>query len=203
MLLVVAALAINQKREDGSQKVDKTAQEFKGDISKLGEENLKATSEGLGAVVDGSKDIEKLKSELYAQSEQISSMIGELYGRQAKDTFYAGWKAYVDGFIDYAQAAKRKDEAGMQQALQSVNDGYVDKLSVYLARLNPEITQITIKSGLAYHVGGTKRLVDYHVAGKTAQQKRELEAATVHINTVFKYISDSIAKQSPDKFESE
>lgn len=186
---------VKNKNDENKPQATGLKQEDRAKLVSLGEDHMTTVNKAFGAAIDGSADAENLKTSLYENGNQISDAMGKVYGEEAKNKFDEAWKIYIDQFFVYIDASKKNDLEAKKRALRAISEGYTYALSSYIAKINPNTTEVTIKSGLAEHVAGTLRMVEAHTNGNKAAEEAELQATSVHIKAVFGFISDTVATE--------
>ncbi|MDQ3018709.1 MAG: hypothetical protein M3Q64_02475 [bacterium] len=145
------------------------------------------------------KDFEASAKSLDNNSVALSKAIGSVYGPQAETQFLAIWRSHIGFVVDYTVAAKSGDKAGQDKAVQNLM-GYVEGVSDFLSKANPNLPRETLKSVITEHVLQLKATVDAYGAGDLAKSYAEQEMAYMHMGDVATTLAAAIAKQFPEKF---
>lgn len=144
-------------------------------------------------------DFDASAKSLDNNSVAISKAIGSVYGADAEKQFLAIWRSHIGFFVDYTVAAKKGDKAGMDKAVSNLG-GYVDAVSDFLSKANPNLPKATLKTAIGEHVMQLKGAVDAYGAGDVAKSYSEQEMAYMHMGDIAKVLADAIVKQYPNKF---
>jgi len=64
----------------------------------------------------GEKDFEAIAGALEANTVDLGSAIGSVYGEEAETAFLKLWREHIGFFVDYTLATAKKDEAGQNAA---------------------------------------------------------------------------------------
>ena len=180
-------------------KTDTKAADLRVLLNGLEQEHVALAADATRAGFDGTASFKPAADSLDANSHDIASAVGSVYGKEAGDKFYEIWNSHIGFFVDYTVAAKGGDKAGMDKAVQNLN-GYVEAVSDFFSQANPNLPKEAVASLVTAHVGLLKDAVDTYGAGDiNASFAKEREART-QIGTIADAIAGAIVKQSPDKF---
>lgn len=169
-------------------------------LNNLETEHVDLASAATRAGFDGSPMFDATAKSLDQNSVDLSKAIGSVYGADAEARFLEIWRSHIGFFVDYTVAAKGGDKAGMDKAVQNLN-GYVEAISDFLSKANPNLPKEAVASLITEHVGLLKSAVDKHGAGDFAGSYQAQEAARTQIQTkIADTLAGAIVKQNPDKF---
>ncbi len=169
-------------------------------LNNLETEHVDLASAATRAGFDGSPMFDASAKSLDQNSVDLSKAIGSVYGADAEAKFLEIWRSHIGFFVDYTVAAKGGDKAGMDKAVQNLN-GYVEAISDFLSKANPNLPKEAVASLITEHVGLLKSAVDKHGAGDFAGSYQAQEDARTQIQTkIADTLAGAIVKQNPDKF---
>ncbi len=138
---------------------------------------------------------------LSKNTDNIAAAIASVYGDEAGAQFKEIWASHITFFVDYTVAAKTGDQAGMDKAVQNLN-GYVEAISDFLSKANPNLPKEAVASLVSEHVGLLKGAVDKHGAGDFAgSYAAQAEARTQITTKIADTLAGAIVKQKPDTFK--
>jgi hypothetical protein len=103
---------------------------------------------------------------LSRNSDDLSMLLGRVYGSAPAKEFRRLWESQQDGLVAYARAASQYDQAA--KAARRQLDAFPGQVAQYLPGLTPEIATSTISSRLKTHVNDLVRFTDACAAGDYA-----------------------------------
>lgn len=169
-------------------------------LNNLETEHVDLASAATRAGFDGSPMFDASANSLDQNSVDLSKAVGSVYGVEAEAKFLEIWRSHIGFFVDYTVAAKAGDVAGMDKAVQNL-DGYVEAISDFLSKANPNLPKDAVVALIGEHVGLLKTTVDKHGAGDFAGSYQSQEDTRMQIQTkVADTLAGAIVKQNPDKF---
>lgn len=168
-------------------------------LNALEREHVDLAATATRAGFDGQPHFEASAAQLDKNSVELSKAVGSVYGADAEKQFLEIWRSHIGFFVDYTVAAKAGDQAGMDMAVQNLN-GYVDAISDFFSKANPNLPREDVKKLVGEHVGLLKGAVDAHGAGNHAESFAKQHEANEQIGTVADALSGAIVKQNPNKF---
>ena len=191
----------NSTSSQGAPSSATKAADLRAMINNLETEHVDLASAATRAGFDGSPMFDASAKSLDQNSVDLSKAIGSVYGPEAEAKFLEIWRSHIGFFVDYTVAAKAGDQAGMDKAVQNLN-GYVEAISDFLSKANPNLPKDAVASLISEHVGLLKTTVDKHAAGDYAASYQAQEDTRTQIQTkVSDTLAGGIVKQSPDKFK--
>ncbi len=137
---------------------------------------------------------------LNANSDTAETMVSELYGKSAAQTFRSGWDKHISLLMDYVDATAAKNEAARKQAASALKANAASMASV-LNNLNPKLDRNAVEKGLLVHEQDLLQSFDGYAAGKYDVSYNAAHNAYVHTATLGAMMATAIAKQFPAKFE--
>jgi hypothetical protein len=103
--------------------------------STLGEllgEHLQLAVDAMGAALRGGPEFKADAAQVNADTEQLASAFGVLFGPQSATRFESVWGDHVDALISYSGAVATKDQKGKDQALAQLH-AFEQHLSAFLS----------------------------------------------------------------------
>lgn len=137
-----------------------------------------ATQKGL----KGAPDFEAIAAALDANSRELASAIGSLYGAAAAKQFLDGkllWRFHIGQFVAYTSAVAKGDEAGQKAAVSKLM-GYVEAQSAFLAKATGADKE-AVRAALERHVMELKGQLDAYAAGDYEEAYRLARRAHAHM----------------------
>jgi hypothetical protein len=185
----------------GSSKVDTAAATLRQTLDSLLQENVVLTADATNAALAGRTDeFTAAKDSLDQNSQDLADTMGEIYGKDMRNSFLNLWNKHIGFVIDYTQGVVAKDQNRQDAAINSLV-GYCDDFGSFLdsaseGRLKKDAVAELFKT----HVKGLKDIIDYQAAKDFAtaySRERDSEKQTFVIGNA---LADAIADQYPDKF---
>ncbi|MFN2521302.1 MAG: hypothetical protein ABR525_09675 [Candidatus Limnocylindria bacterium] len=127
------------------------AAELRVSLGRLLAEHTFLVMEQMRAGVAPAPDIKETAIAVEANTTELQSMIGQVYGAPAGQAFGDLWRAHIGYIVDYGLANQKGDEAGKQRSLASLAK-YRDDLSGFLAKANPNISAAAEAEVLEQHI---------------------------------------------------
>ena len=132
----------------------------------------------------------------------IGSMLGSVYGADAKDAFNAIWSAHNGFFVDYTTGVATKDQAKMDKAVSDLTTIYVPQFTDFIVGATglpkDAVTQLTTE-----HVLQTKAIVDAQAKGDWTAAYANLRIAYAHMQMIGDALAPAIAAKFPNTFTGE
>ena len=132
----------------------------------------------------------------------IGSMLGSVYGADAKDAFNAIWSAHNGFFVDYTTGVATKDQAKIDKAVTDLTTIYVPQFTDFIVGATglpkDAVTQLTTE-----HVLQTKAIVDAQAKGDWTAAYANLRLAYAHMQMIGDALAPAIAAKFPDTFTGE
>ncbi|MBC7868680.1 hypothetical protein H7X69_00680 [Candidatus Saccharibacteria bacterium] len=177
------------------------AADLRAVLNNLETEHVDLASAATRAGFDGSPMFDASAASLDQNSVDLSKAIGSVYGAEAEAKFLEIWRSHIGFFVDYTVAAKAGETAGTDKAVQNLN-GYVEAISDFLSKANPDLPKDAVASLITEHVNLLKSVVDKHAAGDYEGSHQSQEDTRTQIQTkIADTLSGAIIKQSPNKFK--
>lgn len=189
-----------QASRSASQSTDTKAAGLRALLNNLEAEHVDLASAATRAGFDGDASFTAAAGALGKNTDDLSAAVASVYGEEAGAKFKEIWASHIGFFVDYTVAAKKGDQAGMDQAVQNLN-GYVGAISTFLSGANPNLPKEAVAQLVTEHVGLLKEAVDTYGAGDYAGSYDAQSRARTQITTkIADTLAGAIVKQNPDKF---
>lgn len=132
------------------------------------------------ATAPDSPEFEAAADTLDANSQAVASAVGSIAGKDKGKQFLVSWRSHINDFVDYAVAAKSKDEKGKAEA--------VDNLMAYSKTSGQFFSEITggalpasaVQQEFETHIVSLAKAVDGFAAGDPKAYD-DLKAAAGHM----------------------
>lgn len=180
-------------------KTDTKAADLRVLLNALERQHVNLASAAVRNGFDGDPDFQASAEALDANSVAIAKAVASVYGPSAEKPFLDIWRSHIGFFVDYTVAAKKGDKAGMDKAVSNLG-GYVDAISDFLSKANPNLPREAVKQLVGEHVGLLKGAVDAYGAGNYSQSYAKQGEADKQIGKIADALSGAIVKQFPEKF---
>lgn len=175
-------------------------------LNNLEAEHVNLAAAATRAGFDGDPQFAAAAGALDKNSNALADAIGSVYGDEARTRFYEIWASHIGFFVDYTVAAQKGDQAGMAKAVANLN-GYVEAISDFLSKANPNLPKEAVAQLVGEHVGLLKSAVDKHGAKDYAGSYEAESQARAQISTgidgktgVADALAGAIVKQNSSKF---
>lgn len=146
-----------------------------------------------GAVKGTPGEFDAAAAALDANSQDLATMIGSVYGPEAGEAFLGLWRAHIGMFVDYTQGKAGDDQAKVDKAETDL-EGYSRDFAVFLNGAIPELPTETLEELLNHHVKHTKTAIDA-VVGGDAEAFSVLRTAGTHMADIANPLASAIAQQ--------
>ena len=168
-------------------------------LNNLETEHVSLAAAATRAGFDGDPAFQAAAGQLDKNSNALADAVGSVYGPDARTRFYEIWASHIGFFVDYTVAAKKGDQAGMAKAVENLN-GYVEAISDFLSKANPNLPKDAVAQLVGEHVGLLKNAVDKHGAADYAASYEAEDQARDQISTIANTLAGAIVKQKPGNF---
>ncbi|MBW3538139.1 hypothetical protein KY386_01440 [Candidatus Parcubacteria bacterium] len=179
--------------------VDTKAADLRTLLNNLESEHVQLAVQATKAGYDGQKNFDAAGKALFANGDNISAAVGNVYGDEAAKKFDQIWDSHLTFFVDYTLAVKNGDQAGMDKAVQNLN-GYVEAISDFLSSANPNLPKAAVAELFTQHVGLLKSTVDAHASGNYSESFARQHDAHVQVGKIADALAGAIVKQMPEKY---
>lgn len=178
---------------------DTKAADLRTLLNGLEKEHVQLAAQATKAGFDGNTNFDAAGKALFANGDEISAAVGSVYGADAGAQFDKIWDSHLTFFVDYTVGAKTGDKAKMDLAVSNLG-GYVDAISDFLSKANPNLPREGVKQLFTEHVTLLKATVDAHGAGNYPESFAKQRETTVQVGKIADALAGAIVKQKPENF---
>jgi hypothetical protein len=193
-LLAVAAVPANAAH--GS----KNASDLRIGYNALLAEHVYLAAAATNAALGGRQaEFEAAAAALDANSTDLATSIGSVYGADAQKAFLPLWRKHIGFAVDYTVGVATKDTAKQDKAVADLI-AYTQDFGAFLSSANPNLPKPVVADLVKHHVVTLKGVIDSQAAGTHAQAFTALRAAAGHMAKIADPLAAAIAKQYPDRY---
>jgi hypothetical protein len=153
-----------------------------------------ATQKGLV----GAPDFDAAAAALDANSVDIASAIGSVFGEDVEGEFLPSWRSHIGFFVDYTVALAGNDMAAQNEAVSKLTE-YIDAFGQYLADA-AGLPADAVKASLSDHVGQLKGQLDAFAAEDYAGALDQVREAYAHMVGTGDVLAGGIVAKFPEMF---
>jgi hypothetical protein len=202
MPFLAAACENPEARQTAGQLTTASAEKqsmFRQDMRKLWTDHTVWTRAYIVAAVDDRPEAQTAANRLLLNQEHIGSAMAAYYGQEAGNRVTTLLKEHIGIAVDLVAAAKAGDQArfNAENAEWTANG---QAIADYLASLNPNWPQQTLRDMMAKHLATTTEAVTVRLQKNYGADAAAYDAVYDHILMMADALSDGIIKQFPDKF---
>lgn len=169
------------------------------DLGRLLGEHLVLAAEAMRAGLDRRPDAAAAAASLRANSADLASLIGNLYGSDAEAAFAELWGRHIDSYLSYIDAVRRGNAAGRTAAIREL-DAYRTAVAEFLHDAAPALSVRDVAALISHHVSALINLVDAAAARDHVRSVAVTREAYAHMFEVGDAIATALADQFPDRF---
>jgi hypothetical protein len=129
---VIAAAIVGGRGENLPADFDSPLTRLQSAFGELLGEHLQLAVDAMGAALRGGPEFRADAAQVNADTEQLASAFGVLFGPQSGKRFASVWGDHVDALISYSGAVAAKDQEGKAKALAQLR-AFVQHLSTFLS----------------------------------------------------------------------
>ena len=129
---VIAAAIAGGRGKDLPADFDSPLTRLRSTLGELLGEHLQLAVDAMGAALRGGPEFRADAAQVNADTAQLASAIGVLFGPQSATRFESVWGDHVDALIGYSGAVAAKDQKGKAQALAQLR-AFEQHLSTFLS----------------------------------------------------------------------
>jgi hypothetical protein len=163
--------------------------------STLGEllgEHLQLAVDAMGAALRGGPEFRADAAQVNADTEQLASAFGVLFGPQSATRFESVWGDHVDALVSYSGAVAAQDQKGKDQALAQLH-AFEQHLSTFLSTsTDGRLKAPALSEMLHMHDRDLVEQLDAYARGDYATTYRTTYDAYHHMFDVAKTLSGAI-----------
>jgi hypothetical protein len=163
--------------------------------SALGEllgEHLQLVVDAMGAALRGGREFRADAAQVNANTEQLASAFGVLFGPQSGKRFASVWSVHVEALIAYSGAVAANDQNGKTKALARLGV-FVQRLSAFLSTsTDGRLTAPALAEVLRMHDRDLLQQLDAYARGDYVTVHRVIYEGYQHMFEVAKTLSAAI-----------
>ena len=144
------------------------------------------------------EDTTRLQQLMDTNQGQLASLVQQAYGVNAMNTFNELWSEHMKEYINYANAKKNNNTAGMDAARKNLQTT-ADKIGALLETKNLPAT--TVSNLMMQHINGTLAYVDAVAANNPTQQANLMQQGYTQAATFGDTIAKGILLDKPQLFQ--
>lgn len=183
--------------------VGSDAANFRSNLNRLIQEHtLLAGYATTAAALGQTVTLQAVTPRIAQNSTQLTQLIGAVYGTSVEQRFGQLWNEHINGFVNYAQAARAKDQTQRQQALQGL-ERYRQEIGELLNQANPALTQAVVAQLFQPHVQHITAAIDAASQNNQALAWSELDIAAHHGREIALPVAEAIIAQFPNRFSTQ
>ncbi len=178
----------------------KSASDLRTGYNALLAEHVFLAGAATGAALGGRPpEFEAAAAALDANSQDLATSIGSVYGPEAEKAFLPLWRKHIGMVVDYTVGLATRDKMKQDKAVADLI-GYTQDFGAFLSTANPNLPKEVVADLVKHHVLTLKSVIDPQAAGNQAEAYRALRAAAGHMAMIGDPLSGAIAKQFPAKY---
>ena len=121
-----------------------------------------------GAALGGRQpEFEAAAAALDANSQDLATSIGSVYGPDAEKAFLPLWRKHIGMVVDYTVGLATKDKMKQDKAVADLI-GYTQDFGAFLSAANPNLPKEVVADLVKHHVLTLKSVIDPQAAGNQA-----------------------------------
>lgn len=136
---------------------------------------------------DQSPDVEQLKQQVDDNTQQLTQLLGQLYGPDNQGQFQDLWNTHIDLLGQYTDAVRNNDDNQKQEAVQGLDD-FVNNISNFFTQ-NDQTAQPQLARLFQMHIDDEKGIIDAHAQNDQMQQQMLMQQAPMHADMIADAIS--------------
>ena len=197
--VVAASPAPSTAHEHGSTSLSSPAAELRVTLDRLLAEHAFLTIEQMRSGLTEAPDFEAAAKAVEANSTEVASAIGSIYGDAAIEPFGEIWRSHIGYLVDYAVALGKSDDDAAETALDGLAV-YRQRIATFLTDANPGVDLADITDALDMHTAQLVAFIDAEHAGDHDKAYALERDAYPHMFEVGDALAKVIANRFPDKF---
>lgn len=152
----------------------------------------------LQAIYDG-KNTEPTANLLETNAQQIASIIGSVYGAQARTNFLTMWREHNNLYEEYTKALKNKDQQKMTEAKNNL-ENLSSEMGEMVNQISPNISTDMIIRLSREHFTLTLSIIDAYAEKNQISYVSQIKAAGDHASRYADYLAEGMLEGRPDAF---
>jgi uncharacterized protein YukE len=170
------------------------------DLGRLLGEHLVLAAEAHRSGLDAQPDSAAARDALAANTDDLATMIGRVYGSPAKAAFSQLWTSHITSYLNYIDAIRSSNTAARATSLGELQR-YPPSLAEFLHGAVPALAVADLEPLIAHHVSALINQVDATVAGDNVRSVTVTREAYAHMFAVGDALGSGIADQFPNRFK--
>jgi len=185
----------------GSAKVDTAAATLRQTLDSLLQENVVLVADTTDAALAGRNDeFAAAKDALDQNSQDLADTMGEVYGKDTRESFLNLWNKHLGYLMDYTQGVAAKDQARQDTAINNLV-AYCDDFGSYVDSLTEgRLKKDAMAELFKTHIKGLKDIIDAQDAKDFSTAYSRERDAEKQMFVIGNALAGAIADQYPDKF---
>ncbi len=167
-------------------------------LNSLLREHAVLTTSYLQTIYDG-KDAASLEQNLNSNSNEISQLIQNVYGENAKDEVLNIWRGHIDEYRKYTLARRNNNAEEMNMSRKRLNTIATNFGETFDA-VSDNLSSQTITGLMNEHINGTLAIIDAHANKDETRKSQELSSAFDQAGRFADTISRGMISDNPDFF---
>jgi len=155
-----------------------------------------ATNAALGGRAD---EFNGAKAALDANSADITTAVGSVYGPEAGTAFGPLWKKHIDLLVEYTTAVAGKQQAKADEAMGNLL-AYADDFGAFISTASPKLTKDAVADLVKTHLLTLKDVIDAQAAKNFTKAYGNERTAADHMTMIASTLTATIVAQFPTKF---
>jgi hypothetical protein len=189
---VVAAGIVGGRAKDLPADFDSPVTRLQSMLGELLGEHLQLAVDAMGAALRGGPEFKADATQVNADTEQLASAFGVLFGPKSGARFESVWGDHVDALIGYSGAVAANDQKGKDHALAQLH-AFEQHLSTFLSTSTQgRLKAPALSEMLRMHDRDLVQQLDAYARGDYATTYRVVYDAYQHMFEVAKALSGAI-----------
>jgi hypothetical protein len=189
---VVAAGIVGGRAKDLPASFNSPLTQLQSALGELLGEHMQLVVDAMGAALRGGPEFKADAAQVNADTEQLASAFGVLFGPQSGTRFASVWGSHIEAMISYSGAVAAKDPAGKAKAIAKYH-AFERNLSTFLAtstdgRLKAPALAVTLRM----HDGELVQQVNAYARGDYQTEYRVIYDGYQHMFMVAQVLADAI-----------
>jgi len=185
----------------GSAKVDTAAATLRQTLDSLLQENVVLVADTTDAALAGrTEEFAAAKDALDQNSQDLADTMGEVYGKDTRESFLNLWSKHLGYLMDYTQGVAAKDQARQDTAINNLVT-YCDDFGSFCDSLTEgRLKRDSMAELFKTHIKGLKDIIDAQDAKDFATAYSRERDAEKQMFVIGNALAGAIADQYSDKF---
>jgi hypothetical protein len=152
----------------------------------------------LQAIYDG-KSAGPTSQMLETNGQQIASIIGSVYGAQARSNFLTMWREHINQYEEYTKALKSGNRQKMNETKANLETN-ASEMGKMMNQISPNISQEMMASLTREHANLTLSIIDAYAARNQEEYINEMKAAGDQASRYADYLFRGMRDGRPESF---